>query len=85
MIGIRVRLFNISISPTVTVRSLNRYDLKRQLVNIKISDYREFEHIFAEVLDKHAPQKKKIVGANKAPYITKKSNNETIRVRKYIL
>ena len=43
-----------------------RYDIKRQLVNIKISDYIEFERIFVEVLNKHAPQKKKIVRANQA-------------------
>ena len=36
-----------------------------------ISNYKSFETTFIEVLNKHAPLKKKLLRANHAPYITK--------------
>ena len=36
-----------------------------------ISNYESFETTFIEVLNKHAPLKKKLLRANHAPYITK--------------
>ena len=44
-------------------------DLKKFLY--KCSSYEDFEKIFLEVLDIHAPLKNKIIRANEAPYMTK--------------
>ena len=47
-----------------------RQDLKENLCN-KENTYYNFEKIFLNVLDSHAPQKKKTVRANHKPYVTK--------------
>ena len=36
-----------------------------------ISNYESFETTFIEVLNKHAPSRKKLLRANQAPYVTK--------------
>ena len=45
-------------------------DLKKKLSE-GISNYESFETTFVEVLNKHAPLRKKFFRANHAPYITK--------------
>ena len=47
-------------------------DLKLAFSNTDIQTCEEFEEIFMNLLDHHAPLKKKILRANNAPYITKK-------------
>ena len=44
-----------------------------------ISNYESFETTFTEVLDKHAPLRKKCLRANHAPYITKTLRNAFMR------
>ena len=46
-------------------------DLKERLDQAKTQQYCTFEHIFMNVLDQHAPNKKKMVRANNKPYVTK--------------
>ena len=46
-------------------------ELKCKLEEREVSIYEVFEKIFLEVLDKHAPVKKKSIRANHAPYMTK--------------
>ena len=57
-------------------KHLNEYsfneDLKLAFSNTDIQTYKEFKEIFMNLLDHHAPLKKKILRANNAPYITKK-------------
>ena len=57
-------------------KHLNEYsfneDLKLAFSNADIQTCEEFEEIFMNLLDHHAPLKKKILIANNAPYITKK-------------
>ena len=57
-------------------KHLNEYsfneDLKLAFSNTDIQTCEEFEEIFMNLLDHHAPLKKKILRANNAPYITKK-------------
>ena len=48
-----------------------RIELKEILQKQIISDYNTFERIFLEVLNKHAPPKKKVLRANHKPYMTK--------------
>ena len=48
-----------------------RSDLKIKLGEKKVETYETFENIFLEVLDKHAPPKKKILRGNHKPYMTK--------------
>ena len=50
--------------------SMFKDDLKMGMRG-KFNDYQQFEKIFIETLDKHAPLKKKSVRANHAPYMTK--------------
>ena len=45
-------------------------DLRTSLSN-GCHDYREFEEIFLNILQKHAPLKKKLIRANQVPYMTK--------------
>ena len=47
-------------------------DLKLAFNNTDIQTCEEFEEIFMNLLEHHAPLKKKILRANNAPYITKK-------------
>ena len=37
----------------------------------KILDYDDFENIFSNTLNKHAPTKQKYIRANNAPFMTK--------------
>ena len=48
-----------------------RIELKDKLQNQEINNYAKFEEIFLEVLNKHAPPKKKVVRANHKPFMTK--------------
>ena len=48
-----------------------RNELKTELSKEKVDDYETFENIFLQVLNKHAPPKKKILRANHKPYMTK--------------
>ena len=48
-----------------------RKDLKNGLQNKLVDNYATFEEIFLEILDNHAPLKKKILRANDKPYMTK--------------
>ena len=48
-----------------------RNDLRLELQNKSVENYEKFEQIFLNVLDKHAPSKKKILRANHKPYMTK--------------
>ena len=47
-------------------------DLKLAFNNTDIQTCEEFEEIFMNLLDHHAPSKKKLLRANNAPYIAKK-------------
>ena len=42
-------------------------------------DYREFEEIFLNILQKHAPLKKKLIRENQVPYMTKILRKATMR------
>ena len=48
-----------------------RDELRMKLERDEIKEYERFETIFLNVLNKHAPYKKKILRANQQPYITK--------------
>ena len=48
-----------------------RVELRKSLQKQIITDYSTFEGIFLEILNKHAPLKKKIFRANHKPYMTK--------------
>ena len=48
-----------------------RMELRIRLQNEVIDNYAKFEEIFLEILDKHAPLKKKVLRANDKPYMTK--------------
>ena len=48
-----------------------RTDLREELRKISEKDYLHFEIVFLEVLERHAPMKKKILRANNKPYMTK--------------
>ena len=48
-----------------------RCDLKESLKKVDVSNYDSFEAIFDNVLDKHAPKKRKAIRANSKPYVTK--------------
>ena len=51
-------------------RIFNR-DLQNRLSAEFVEEYAPFEKVFLDVLNKHAPLKKKVVRANHAPYISK--------------
>ena len=46
-------------------------DLRTSLSSEAVDDYTRFEENFLEVLNKHAPLKKKVLRANHAAYVTK--------------
>ena len=46
-------------------------DLKYALSTFEKINYQEFDKTFIEILNKHAPMKKKLVTTNQAPYMTK--------------
>ena len=48
-----------------------RINLKESLLDNNSPNYKEFEAIFLNVLNTHAPVKKKVVRANHMPYMTK--------------
>ena len=56
-------------------KNFNESDFKRDLCeamsNSNPTDYVSFQDVFNEVLDKHAPTKKKYVRANHAPFMTR--------------
>ena len=64
-------------------KHLNEYsfnvDLKLAFSNTDIQTWEEFEGIFMNLLDHHAPLKKKILRANNAPHITKKLRKAIIK------
>ena len=45
--------------------------LRKTFSTFEKINYQEFEKSFPEILNKHALMKKKLVGANQAPYMTK--------------
>ena len=51
-------------------RNVFRRELEKRL-NAQINEYNHFEQIFLEVLNNHAPIKKKTLRANHVPYMTK--------------
>ena len=46
-------------------------ELKEKLDKIDPTSYLSFENTFTELLDKHAPTKKKTLRANNKPYVSK--------------
>ena len=55
-------------------KNLDRLTFKRELeekLNQQINEYKHFKQIFLEVLNTHAPIKRKLLRANHVPYITK--------------
>ena len=46
-------------------------ELVRNLENKQSDTYDSFQNVFLNILDSHAPQKKKVIRANQKPYITK--------------
>ena len=44
-------------------------DLQNRFSAQSVGEYASFEKVFLDVLNKHAPLKKKVVRANHAPYI----------------
>ena len=55
-------------------KNLDRLTFKRELeekLNQQINEYKHFKQIFLEVLNTHAPIKRKLLRANHVPYMTK--------------
>ena len=55
-------------------KNSDRLTFKRELeekLNQQINEYKHFEQIFLEVLNTHAPIKRKLLRANHVPYMTK--------------
>ena len=55
-------------------KNFDRIIFKRELedkLNQQINEYKHFEQIFLEILNVHAPIKKKLLRANHVPYMTK--------------
>ena len=59
------------------------WDLQNRLSSEFVEEYAPFENVFLDVLNKHAPLKKKIVRAHHAPYISKTLKN-VIMKRSYL-
>ena len=53
-------------------------DLSRKIKSQVVDNYDKFENIFLHTLDKHAPQKTKVVRANSKPYVTKEMRKATM-------
>ena len=49
-----------------------KYELKNRIQNEPIECYSEFEKVFVNILNEHAPFKKKFLRVNYAPYMTKR-------------
>ena len=60
-----------------------RRELKEKLQNLRSKDYESFERVFLEVLNIHAPFKKKVVRSNEKPYVTKQLRKAIMR-RSYL-
>ena len=58
-------------------------DLQNRFSAEPIEEYAPFEKVFLDVLNRHAPLKKKVVRANHAPYITK-TLKKAIMERSYL-
>ena len=64
-------------TPKLVYRDYKNFDrviFKRELedkLNQQINEYKHFEQIFLEILNIHAPIKKKLLRANHVPYMTK--------------
>ena len=56
-----------------------RNDLRGKLQDLRTKDYESFENTFLEVLNIHAPHKKKVVRANQKPYVTKQFRKAIMR------
>ena len=46
-------------------------ELRGKLSTEMVDNYSSFENVFIDVLNRHAPIKKKVIRANHAPYVTK--------------
>ena len=46
-------------------------ELRGRLSTELVDNYSSFENVFIDVLNRHAPIKKKVIKANHAPYVTK--------------
>ena len=67
-----------------TYRSYKRFDwpnLRNVLKQNECMNYEDFHEIFMKVLDKHAPQKTKLVSANNGPFMTSKEMMHRSRLR----
>ena len=66
-----------------------RIELRDRLQKEVIINYSKFEQIFLQALNKHAPPKKKVLGANDKPYMTKKkvlgANDKPYMTKKKVL
>ena len=60
-----------------------RKDLRGKIHTLQKKDYESFECAFLEVLNIHAPYKKKVVRANQKPYVTKQLRKAIMR-RSYL-
>ena len=58
-------------------------ELKNVLTKENIDNCTKFDENFLEVLDKHAPLKKKLLGTNHASFVSK-SSQKTILRRSYL-
>ena len=54
-------------------------ELRKRLESVTITTYAQFDEIFLEVFNKHAPPKKKTVRANHKPYMTKNVRKAIMR------
>ena len=55
-------------------------DLRTEVHNQKVKKYGLLEEVFVNVLNKHAPYKKKLIRANHKPYITKALRKAIMRL-----
>ena len=60
-------------------RDAFRNDLRSCIGNITQKSYGAFEKTFLDVLDKHAPEKKKTIRSNHKPYVTKAMRTAIMR------
>ena len=69
----------------ITYRDYKKFDENKFKLELKSSlskgcaDYGEFENVFLDILQKHAPLKKKLIRANQAPYMTKTLRKSMMR------
>ena len=68
-------------------KNFDRVIFKRELedkLNQQINEYKHFEQIFLEILNIHAPIKKKLLRANHVPYMTKAIMKRSELESKYV-